>query len=466
MSHRWLSLSQVLWSLIFGHRNEGNSSLADSTDAILSFLDLLQWRRDARVTATEFTTLYAEWTKMGSSSVNISRFRQLLHERRYQETHLDNFVALLLHESRIHILQSTTLDIAWMTMTEEIFFTCDAKGLGRWGWDEVYFFAACLIVLDTKSDVHESAYVLQSTIPHTMSGKSRNSNNQGNDGGSMNLSPVMITAIACQLIRDITGQSISLHTTMDNTTIPSDHKSNRDVCVITVPQLQRYFLARELSCAKLSALSTHLQRCMDVLARVLHGGGRNGVGVDKSNDMFKELLQACMLSDTPMTTDGSGKGYGDVDSAGKGLSVGLPCLWRKGVLSAAAAAVGGEEGAGDDNNVAHVHRGEQNRRQNLPQEPYPTIVLYLLTEFEACLSVILLAYPYDLPSRRSIHTPLSTTASPQKHQMENNGNHLNSNSGVVSSSPNRWLIDEEIRQVVKNLWHGYQSWDNMNGGKK
>ena len=483
MSHRWLSLSQVLWSLIFGHRSEGNSSLADSTDAILSFLDLLQWRRDARVTAAEFTTLYAEWTKMGSSSVSIARFRQLLHERRYQETHLDIFVALLLHESRIHIMQSTTLNNAWMTMTEEIFFTLDPQGHGRWGWDQVYFFAACLIVLDIKSEIHEAGHALQSSVPsHTMNGNRSSSSSHGNDVENTNLSPVIMTAVASQLIRDITGQSIALHTTMGSTVIPSDRKNNRDVCIITVPQLQRYFLARELSYAKLSALSTHIQRCIDVLAHVLQGGGRSGTSAEEGKGAFKELLRACLLSDTPIATDGSGLGSGDRASAsastgesnGKGWAVGLPCLWHKGVLSAAAAAGGGEGAGGGDDVLAQTqqhHRryggsGDQGRRQEREgeQEPYPAIVLYLLTEFEACLSVVLLAYPYDLPTRPSNPTPLplSTSSSPEKNKIENNRDHASPNPSGVSSSSNRWLVDEEVRQVVGNLCHGYQSWDNMN----
>lgn len=291
---RWLSLSSVLWSLLFEEvqvQLDNKAEEGDDQDAFLSFLDLLEWRRDARVTPQEFTILYKEWNGSQCGFITLDRFRELLrvHGRHYNEANLNLFVAFLLHENRSIVMSSTSLPSQWVELTEDAFFSLDVRGHGRLGWDEVYFFSAC-VILGTNTLL----------------------------SGSDALSVVSITAVAAQLTRDLQG-GVAPRLHMQE---PSDMR----ISAVTAPKFLRLMLSKEVSTSELQALACHLKRCADVLARMLHSSTNGNFNSHpRLDDGYEELLKASLVR-----CDG---GVGSAEG-NNGWAVGPPCLWRRAVVTA------------------------------------------------------------------------------------------------------------------------------------
>lgn len=157
-SPRFLQVSGTLWTLVV------NDSHRTATQATLSqFLDVMTWRAHDKITAEEFSVLYAEWIqhagsvldgyKSSSASVSVQKshvkhrhllslniFRALLLEKKFSEADLDLFVGLLLNEVNMKLLHSTityqstgkhslaVVTPQWLALSEELFFAIDLPG--------------------------------------------------------------------------------------------------------------------------------------------------------------------------------------------------------------------------------------------------------------------------------------------------------------------------------------------------
>ena len=179
---RWASLSLVLWGSLFrtGATGAAPALLIKDVErerkreaaeaAVLSFLDLLEWRVDGRVSPLEFAALYTEWTKIEHAPVPLDVFRDFLRQRRHDEASLDTCVALLLHQAGLHVLGAAAVmvDAPWLALAEEVYFSLDVRGHGHLGRDEVTFLAACLCVGDTGPHAVAAA-AAASGSPHQFS---------------------------------------------------------------------------------------------------------------------------------------------------------------------------------------------------------------------------------------------------------------------------------------------------------
>lgn len=202
---RWLHISYTFYSLIILENSKKNLSL----ESIGQFIEVINWRAQGKITEEEFSILYSEWMNLpfgglGSprkkpaahiNSMNLSNsppppsiptldeFRLLLLEKNINESNLDLFIGIIVHEVNSKILNTTInykmnntsvnsmsnsshdhtkmkslnnslmqnnndiynnkLEIVtkkWLLLSEELFFLLDISGYGYWKYEECFFF--------------------------------------------------------------------------------------------------------------------------------------------------------------------------------------------------------------------------------------------------------------------------------------------------------------------------------------
>lgn len=164
MSPRWLQLTAVLWSIFVVDANRSVDRAA-----LRNFLDAIEWRISGQITEQEFLSLYSEWMAANyaplkrRSSIGINQLRHLLLGKSCGEGELDLILGALLFENSRSLLNRplsfsdgamtkaarNALDICsrrWLALAEELFFALDAPGYGCLQYDQVFFFAACLVL--------------------------------------------------------------------------------------------------------------------------------------------------------------------------------------------------------------------------------------------------------------------------------------------------------------------------------
>ena len=368
-SVRWLNLSLNLWSLtvLDVYRTV-------SIESIAQFLEVISWRAHGKVTAEEFSVLYSEWVakpdKVTSATLNSKRVtvgvfgvRQLLLERKYGEADLDLCIGILLHEINMRLLNSSvsyvnkkstsnnqqnpfSLEVCserWLALCEELFFTLDTPGYGVLHFDEAFFYCTCVTVgmqgwlSEEELEADLSLATLTATTLQFLS----------DTGASIQVrshhhNPDLLWALEQQNHPNSNKKGKSANFAQFHTQSSSSYnKLSNGKCEITLSMFKRYFLKRNVGESSLAMLLSHVQGCIERIARLAKVNGA------------EELYQACRPYELELGSIGSAR------------------LWQQAVLSAS----------------GHVYQpsGETGASGSATSTT-PPIILFLLSDAERLLS--------------------------------------------------------------------------------
>lgn len=164
---RWCQTSSTLFSLIVLE-----SPRIATYSSLVQFLDVIFWRAHDKITAEEFSVLFAEWMQLPAHSVlaegksplaspsnnaaaskrktvvTVGVFRAVLLEKNFSESDVDLFIGIVLNEFNHKFLHATIayqpsvkgvakgvssagLEVVthrWLALSEELFFALDTPG--------------------------------------------------------------------------------------------------------------------------------------------------------------------------------------------------------------------------------------------------------------------------------------------------------------------------------------------------
>jgi hypothetical protein len=452
-SIRWINLSATLWSLIV---LDAKRSVEETS--VSQFLDVMLWRAHGNVSEEEFSVLFAEWifngepvqthqsvlSKKKRQSVGVFILRQLLLEKKISESDLDLFIGMIINETNNRLLNFSvrytpqqpggggrqSLELCtggWLSACEELFFALDTTGYGVLGFDEVYFFCACLTIgiqgwsneeemesdlslstltatslqffLDSGANICVHPLHTHGTVGSAVYTEKETSGNKL----SAELFDDMDFDISRTQLQDLSRalgfsplKKLNIHGSSSSSYSPiagkNVEKSRSSKFAITISMFKKYLMKMNIGEALMSTLLSHIKLCVEKLSKVAHGAESDiGLALHASMSPLDESIFVVHASGSGITGGGSA-GLGSAGASGGAAGamltsivggIGSPRLWQQAVLMAAGYYKDSYNVSLEDPNYSYTTAAPTSA---VTSSHVPSIVLFLLSDAQKYIS--------------------------------------------------------------------------------